>query len=82
MDSRSTHRKRTFIGGKVLFNGGGSVLDCVVKDLSDGGARLAVEGALAVPQEFNLRLSDGRVFDCTVRWRQFGSLGVRFAPTM
>lgn len=82
MDSRSAHRKRTFIGGKILLNGGASVLDCIIKDMSDGGARLAVDGALAVPQEFDLRLSDGRDFHCSVKWRQIASLGVSFTASM
>ncbi|RDJ05280.1 hypothetical protein B5K06_25970 [Rhizobium grahamii] len=29
--------KRTFIGAKILFKDGASVLDCIVKDLSEGG---------------------------------------------
>ena len=73
-----SHRKRTFIGAKIVLNGGASVFDCIVRDLSDGGARLALDGALAVPGEFRLSLSDGRAFDCSVRWRRLNLLGVSF----
>jgi len=79
MQERRAHRRRTFIGAKILLNGV-SVLDCLVKDLSDGGARLAVDGALTIPAAFDLLLSDGRVFHCNVKWRQVTSLGVSFAP--
>jgi hypothetical protein len=75
MDGRKTHRRRTLIGAKILLNGGSSVLDCVVKDLSDGGARLIMDGAIAVPPaDFDLHLSDGRVFrSCRIAWRQVSS---------
>jgi hypothetical protein len=78
MENRQNQRKRTFIGAKILLNGGASVLDCLVKDLSDGGARLALDGAPSVPREFDLLFSDGRSFRCTVQWRMITGLGVRF----
>jgi hypothetical protein len=77
-DNRVSQRRRTLIGAKIVLNGGASVMDCIVKDLSDGGARLALDGAIAVPLEFRLVLSDGRVFDCVVRWRRVNMLGVSF----
>jgi len=80
MDGRKTQRRRTLIGAKILFNEGSSVLDCVVKDLSEGGARLVMDGAIAVPANFDLHLSDGRVFrSCRIAWRQVSSLGVAFS---
>ena len=78
MEGRTDHRKRTFIGAKILLKGGASVLDCVVKDLSDGGARLRVDGAVAVPEEFDLKLSDSRSFHCRVVWRRLEAVGVSF----
>ncbi|MEK1871805.1 MAG: PilZ domain-containing protein [Rhizobium altiplani] len=82
MDGRKAHRRRTLIGAKILLNGGSSVLDCVVKDLSDGGARLVMDGAIAVPADFDLHLSDGRVFrSCRIAWRQVSSLGVSFSQS-
>ncbi|WP_183864070.1 PilZ domain-containing protein [Rhizobium sp. BK399] len=78
MDGRRDHRKRTFIGAKILLNGGACVLDCVVKDLSEGGARVSVNGAFAVPAQFDLKLSDSRSFHCRSKWRRLESLGVSF----
>jgi hypothetical protein len=79
MENRRDQRKRTFIGAKILLNDGASVMDCLVRDLSDGGARLALDGAATVPGEFGLALSDGRSFQCTVQWRTLTGLGVRFS---
>ncbi len=77
-DNRLSQRRRTLIGAKIVLNGGASVMDCIVRDLSDGGARLALDGAITAPSEFRLTLSDGRAFDCLVRWRRVNMLGVRF----
>jgi hypothetical protein len=79
MEHRNSQRKRSFIGAKILLNGGASVIDCLIKDLSDGGARLTLDGAPTVPREFDLLFSDGRSFRCTVRWRTMTALGVSFA---
>jgi hypothetical protein len=79
MENRVNQRKRTFIGAKILLNGGASVIDCLVKDMSDGGARLMLDGAPTVPPAFDLTLSDGRSFHCTVQWRTITGLGVSFA---
>lgn len=80
MENRQNQRKRTFIGAKIVLNGGASVIDCLVKDLSDGGARLAVDGAPTIPKEFDLAFSDGRSFHCAVQWRTINGLGVSFTP--
>ena len=44
MNERRSHiRRRTFKGGKLIFNKGLSVLDFVIRDLSDHGARVELE---------------------------------------
>ena len=49
-------------------------------DVSNGGARLAVRAANAVPNEFMLWLSpDGYVRrQCLVQWRSVSEIGIRF----
>lgn len=78
MEHRQSQRKRTFLGAKIVLNGGASVIDCLVRDLSEGGARLALDGAPTVPAQFDLSLADGRSFHCTVQWRTMNALGVSF----
>jgi len=55
------------------------VFDCIVKDISDAGARLKVQNVVSVPETFKLLISDGRSFEATVKWRRIDSIGVRFA---
>lgn len=81
VEHRISLRKRTLLGAKIVFNGGKSVFDCVVRNLSETGAMIQIENPLAVPQKFNLRLSDDRLFECQVVWRKANSLGARFEAT-
>jgi len=79
MDHRLNHRRRSLIGAQIVSNNGFSTLDCLVKDISESGARLKVENTLAVPEKFSLSLSDGRRFESTVQWRRADMVGVQFA---
>ncbi|MGA1802074.1 PilZ domain-containing protein [Rhizobium sp. HT1-10] len=79
MQDREHVRARAFLGAKIVLDGGFSVFDCIVRDISEAGARLKVENAVSVPQNFTLLISDGRSFKATVKWRRIDSLGVRFA---
>ena len=54
---------------------------CVVRDLSEGGAKLKVQDASVVPELFQLTIElDGLVAKCQVMWRNPNSneLGVKF----
>ncbi|WP_244510102.1 PilZ domain-containing protein [Rhizobium sp. AC27/96] len=78
MIKRQALRSRAFLGASIVLGHGTSTLDCLVKDISATGARLAVENAIAVPEVFVLRISDGRSFLCRVRWRRINAVGVQF----
>lgn len=55
MSNRRSHpRRRTFKGGKLTFNKGLSVLDCIVRDWSEDGARLELPTTVGVPESFEL----------------------------
>ena len=75
---RIRRRQRVLKGGKILFNDGHSTIDCIVRDLSETGARLRVESVIGVPDHFELRASDGRSWHCHVRWRAMTECGVEF----
>ena len=75
---RKTVRQKTLIGAKVVFNNMMSVFDCTVRDLSERGARLKLNGPAEVPPAFMLRFSDGRIRQCKVRRRNALELGIEF----
>ncbi len=78
MHERKFPRLKAFLGAKIIFNDGRSSFDGLVKELSEGGAMIRTESAMAVPESFTLELSDGRRFECDIRWRRINAIGVEF----
>lgn len=77
-DQRATDRVETSQRGRILA-GGSPVLDCLIKDLSDSGAKIQVDGALALPPDFHLEMVEtGESFHVEIRWRYAHLVGVRF----
>ena len=71
-----THWQRP---GTISSLAGTVVADCVVKDISAGGARLIVTTPDVVPDYFRLDYgSDNTRPKCRVRWRRGKELGVQF----
>jgi hypothetical protein len=81
MQDKSVLGQRTLKAGKVLLNGGASVLDCTVRELSPVGARLQFGAVVYLPAVFTLEFSSGeerRRIPCTISWRQMNEIGVTF----
>ena len=78
-ESRRQPRQRTLLGGEIIFNGGTSAFECLVRDMSDRGCRLAMSSTVGVPSRFTLKIKrDGRQFSATVRWRDDKFIGIEF----
>jgi hypothetical protein len=77
---RRKHRRYTINpAAKVLVESRGFSRDCLIVDISDGGARLFVETD-DFPDDFQLLISGERVIreECHVAWRVGGEIGVTF----
>ncbi len=74
---RRQERHRTLKSGKIVFNHKGSVVDCIVRNLSEGGACLQVQTVLGIPESFDLAV-DETVRLCTVKWKTANRIGVTF----
>lgn len=57
---------------------GRSSWPCSLTDFSNGGGKISGVLALTIPEEFMLRISQGRTRQCRVRWRMAFTLGVEF----
>ncbi|MGI9379577.1 MAG: PilZ domain-containing protein [Methyloligellaceae bacterium] len=78
-DKREICRRRQLKGGQISYQDGHMTLDCMVRDLSDSGARIKVLGSVSPPDYFNLKVElDGICVDCEVVWRAGPLLGVHF----
>jgi hypothetical protein len=78
-ERRATPRHRTLKGATLEFNRGFGAFECVVRNLSEGGARLVFGDTLGVPTRFDLRIGpDGEWRPALVRWRGLTDLGIAF----
>jgi hypothetical protein len=78
-EHRVAIRHRTFLKGKVQFNNRQLNIDCLVRDLSDTGARISVTQAVMLPQSFDLFLPHrDQTLHCRLSWRRGDEVGVRF----
>ena len=57
-------------------------IDCVIRNVSEGGALLSLEKPVRLPKLIYLSLGKGaKVVECEIRWRNSNRLmGVRFTP--
>lgn len=79
-EHRNEVRQRVFLKGRVIFNNGASTMDCLVRDLSSTGARLAISESMSLPEVFELYIPQkDRSFRATLRWRREDGIGVTFA---
>jgi hypothetical protein len=78
-ERRTNERRRALRAGKIVWNKGGSVLDCTVRNVSKTGVLIGVLSVVTVPDEFELRW-DGNARRCIVVWRAPDRIGLKFAP--
>ena len=79
MEDRRKH-PRTEIDEPAYVSAGGSVISCVVRNISLEGAAIEVPNPAFVPARFRLVMAkDSTVRECTVAWIQKNRIGVSFA---
>src|SRR4051812_46861296 len=78
-NQRGAPRMRTLIAAKISFNNGQSTLDCLIRNLSDTGAKLIVSAAIALPDGFDLLIPQKSVTRrVRIVWWRGEAMGVRF----
>ena len=79
-DRRKLHRDRTYLGGLIAFDYRGSALACLVRNLSEDGAKIVFSDAAAVPAEFDLMIHrKGESRRARLVWRDQTQAGIRFS---
>lgn len=79
-EHRYAQRTRALKGARIVYNHGHSSLNCTIRNLSEGGAKIVVETTIGIPDGFTLMLDDGASHDCSVRWKKITEMGVQFLP--
>lgn len=83
-EPRKHRRNRTLKKGQIVFNSGSSLIDCVIRDRSEGGAKLQLPAATVLLKSFGLlSVSEGMLYPAEIMWRRGDEVGVMFvgAPT-
>ena len=78
-DKRKATRRRTLESGTIIL-GKKAHLNCTVRDLSELGARLDVQGKFAIPAIFQFIMTGLPLRICKVAWRTDRQIGVEFVP--
>ena len=77
LERRAQQRTRTFLKGEVAYNHRAVTCGCLVRNLSDMGARLIFESPTSLPEEFDLQIRDGADFRrVRIVWRCGREFGV------
>lgn len=77
-DKRVARRRRVLKQGRIAFDGGGAV-DCMVRNMSDTGARVEVVNPVGLPPIFTLVIpADRFTRRCHAVWGQHKRIGVAF----
>lgn len=81
MDEKRKH-PRADINEPAYVSSGGSVMSCVVRNISPEGAAIEIENPAFVPQRFRLVMAkDSSVWECQIAWIQQKRIGVAFVAT-
>jgi hypothetical protein len=83
LDRRQSQRDRVLYGGVAEIDERGSTMDCVVRNISEGGACVEFDQAAKLPEEMNLTIPrKGRSFLAKMIWRQANRVGLAFRTMM
>jgi hypothetical protein len=76
-ENRVTQRQKVIKAGTISFDGSG--IDCLVRNMSLGGANLEVESQIGIPSSFELVINvEHSNHHCHVVWRKARRIGVAF----
>ena len=79
VERRSSARKKSFLQGRIYYNNQRSSVDCLVRDISEQGAKLVFSDAVAIPDLVELYLpGKDEVHRVRLQWRKGEEIGVGF----
>ena len=77
-ERRKLARSRVLKGAKLIV-GSASTIDCVVRNVTNSGARVQIANTAELPESLSLTFDGGfTVRRCRVAWRSVTETGVQF----
>ncbi len=80
MERRIAPRRNCAIAAEIVFDNGRQVVPCIIRNVSETGAKLELRTVVGVPPSFVLRSPGTQPQMCRVAWRAFKEMGVAFQP--
>jgi len=78
-ERRNAARNKSFLRGCLYFNKRRSAVDCLIRDISDVGARVVFSDTVAVPDAVELYIPQKeQTLRAHVQWRHGEELGLAF----
>jgi hypothetical protein len=82
-DKRDSDRVRAFLRAQIIFNNRMSTIDCIIKNISSTGARVALGDSFAVPAEFDIYIPQRNCsHHAKLVWRDKDSIGIDFVDAV
>ncbi len=79
IERRGEHRRRILKGALVKFNNGFGNLECVMRDMTSGGARISMGHTSGMPSRVELQVAGEKTaIEALVHWRTPRDFGVSF----
>jgi hypothetical protein len=79
-ERRGSRRQKSFLRGVVYFDNGRSSMDCLVRDISEEGARIMLSESVIVPDAVKLHIPQrAQTRDARIQWRRGDEIGIAFA---
>ena len=78
LEKRLSPRRNTMIEATIVFDGGRTRMRCIIRNLSETGAKLEVASVTKIPLTFDLLVDKVRPQSCAVVWRSMKELGIQF----
>jgi PilZ domain-containing protein len=77
-EKRKSPRMHRLKEGRIYFNDKKSIMSCIVRDLSEGGARVTVSEPYLLPAEFELVIHGSPARPARKVWVKQNEMGIEF----
>jgi len=79
LERRLAPRRNTRIDATIAFDGGRVTRPCVIRNISESGAKIELPASVAgIPNTFDLLIGGLRPQPCRVVWRALREIGVAY----
>jgi hypothetical protein len=82
-ERRASRRHKSFLRGVVYFDKRRSEMACLIRDLSDDGARIILSQTVAIPDMIELHIPQRELtVSAHMQWRRADEIGLAFSKAV